>query len=233
VANAISGATIGQILIEARTTVRAGCLKLAGVLIQRDDYPQLWTYAQTCGALVSEDEWPDHPGCFSTGDGETTFRIPEVRGEHLRFWDDGRGMDPGRRLGTWQDSQNRAHAHAASSSVEGDHVHGAWTEAQGWHEHGGTTQWAGEHNHDLGNDYAGSTLGRAFPMAISDFGTGRRYYTNHSGNHIHGINGDGQHHHGVSMHGAGAHSHQITINKDGGMEARPCNIALLAMIRAY
>ncbi|MFN4360514.1 MAG: phage tail protein [Hylemonella sp.] len=36
------------------------------------------------------------------GDGSTTFNLPELRGEFPRFWDDGRGVDSGRALGTQQ-----------------------------------------------------------------------------------------------------------------------------------
>ncbi|CBW73715.1 PHAGE TAIL PROTEIN [Mycetohabitans rhizoxinica HKI 454] len=227
VANAISEATIGQIIIEARTSVRAGCLKLAGVLIQRDDYPQLWTYAQSCGALVSEDEWPDNPGCFSTGDGKTTFRIPEVRGEHLRFWDDGRGVDSGRGIGTWQDSQNRAHAHAATASVEGDHVHGAWMDERGWHIHAVHDP---GHNHATEVPYGGGHS--PVRSVVGPYGIEGYYNTHHTLTGI-SIHGDGNHIHNVGIGNAGNHSHTITVNDDGGTEARPRNIALLAMIRAY
>jgi hypothetical protein len=243
VANAISEATIGQIIIEARTRVRAGCLKLAGVLIQRDDYPQLWTYAQSCGALVSEDEWPDNPGCFSTGDGETTFRIPEVRGEHLRFWDDGRGVDPGRGIGTWQDSQNRRHAHSARASWAGKHHHTGLTNEQGNHQHGGHAHHVGDHQHVSpwgehqpwynppwghygNNDQIGSH---------STDGDNTWGMTSLSGAHGHSLHIDaaGLHRHTVHLEADGIHTHVVTINNDGGTEARPRNIALLAMIRAY
>ncbi|WP_338862894.1 hypothetical protein IHE31_08395 [Mycetohabitans rhizoxinica] len=243
VANAIREASIGQIIIEARTTVRAGCLKLAGVLIQRDDYPQLWTYAQTCGALVSEDEWPYHPGCFSTGDGKTTFRIPEVRGEHLRFWDDGRGVDPGRGIGTWQDSQNRRHAHLAKAAWAGEHHHTGLTDEQGHHQHGGHAHPVGDHQHISpwgehsssydppwgrwgGNNLVGSQRTDADNM----WGM-----TSWSGGHDHSLQIDpaGQHRHTVHLDADGIHTHAVIINHDGGKEARPCNIALLAMIRAY
>lgn len=39
---------------------------------------------------------------FGVGDGSTTFNVPDLRGEFVRGWDDGRGVDPSRVLGKWQ-----------------------------------------------------------------------------------------------------------------------------------
>ncbi|UST70406.1 phage tail-collar fiber domain-containing protein [Pseudomonas moraviensis] len=42
-------------------------------------------------------------GKFNKGDeGVGNFRLPEARGEFLRGWDNGRGVDPGRAVGSWQ-----------------------------------------------------------------------------------------------------------------------------------
>lgn len=48
---------------------------------------------------------------FGTGDGTTTFNVPEMRGEFIRGWDNGRGVDNGRDLGTAQDDQFQGHWH--------------------------------------------------------------------------------------------------------------------------
>lgn len=39
---------------------------------------------------------------WGLGDGATTFNLPDLRGEFLRGWDDGRGLDAGRLFGTAQ-----------------------------------------------------------------------------------------------------------------------------------
>ena len=39
---------------------------------------------------------------WGLGDGVTTFNLPDLRGEFPRFWDDGRGVDSGRALGSAQ-----------------------------------------------------------------------------------------------------------------------------------
>jgi phage-related tail fiber protein len=39
---------------------------------------------------------------FGAGNGSTTFNVPELRGEFIRNWDDGRGVDSGRAFGSFQ-----------------------------------------------------------------------------------------------------------------------------------
>lgn len=229
VTSAISSALVGSVSWESRTSARAGYLKLNGTVLSRAAYPALWAYAQASGALVSEAQWSANSwGCFSTGDGATTFRIPDLRGEHLRSWDDGRGADSGRAIGTYQASQNLFHAHGASAAAVGDHVHSAWTDAQGWHGHGVSDP---GHSHSAaggsftvqtgggGNGLGGGGQGYSFPQFTNAAATGI------------GIAGDGTHGHNVGVGAAGSHTHGITVNGDGGGEARGRNVALLAMIR--
>ncbi|WP_414144096.1 tail fiber protein [Burkholderia vietnamiensis] len=232
----VATALVGQIVIEARTSARAGFLKLNGAVLKRADYPALWAYAQASGALLTDAQWSaNNFGAFSSGDGATTFRIPEFRGEFLRFWDDGRGVDSGRGIGSWQDSQNRSHAHGASSGAVGDHAHSAWTDGQGFHAHGGGTTNAGAHGHNTnmkGIVNQGSDFGRE-GQEIARSGPGGWIGTDVQGDHNHGIYGDGNHGHNVGIGAAGGHSHGITINADGGAEVRVRSLAMLAMIRAY
>ncbi|QTO18839.1 phage tail protein [Burkholderia seminalis] len=228
---ALSTNSIGQIVFEPRTSVRTGFLKANGALVNRADYPALWAYAQASGALVTEDEWQKALwGSFSHGNGTTTFRLPELRGEHIRCWDDARGIDTNRILGSWQDSANRWHGHGASASEVGDHAHSAWTDGQGQHGHG---------VNDPGHAH-GVRMGRVGVVATS-YGQGWGPY-NWDRQDMHGTEGAGtgiwlseagNHGHNVGIGGAGRHSHAITVNGDGSNEARPRNIALLAMIRAY
>ncbi|MFJ2488036.1 phage tail protein [Pseudomonas sp. NPDC087639] len=52
-------------------------------------------------------------GKFNKGDeGIGDFRLPEARGEFLRGWDHGRGVDVGRAMGSRQADEIKAHAHA-------------------------------------------------------------------------------------------------------------------------
>ncbi|KAG8154143.1 phage tail protein [Burkholderia catarinensis] len=238
VVDAIASASIGQIIFESRTAPRAGCLVLNGAVLNRADYPALWAYAQGSGALVEDKDWANgNFGSYSNGDGATTFRIPEFRGEGIRCADAGRGADPGRRVGTWQDSQNRSHAHGASASAVGDHVHGAWTDTQGWHGHHGSTAGAGEHAHQL--DYIvpqyGGDTDRGGASSLFSIDNTAQPNTRPAGNHAHvfDTDGSGNHAHNVGIGGGGAHAHTISIAADGGAEARMRNVAVLAMIRAF
>jgi phage-related tail fiber protein len=53
-------------------------------------------------------------GKFNKGDeGIGNFRLPETRGEFLRGWDHGRGVDSERQLGTYQTDEFKAHYHNA------------------------------------------------------------------------------------------------------------------------
>ncbi|MCR9140779.1 MAG: tail fiber protein [bacterium] len=48
---------------------------------------------------------------FGPGDGISTFNIPDLRGEFVRGWDNGRGVDSGRALGTSQLDAFQGHWH--------------------------------------------------------------------------------------------------------------------------
>jgi microcystin-dependent protein len=48
---------------------------------------------------------------YGAGDGSTTFNVPDLRGEFLRGWDNGRGVDSGRVIGTLQPDMLKAHVH--------------------------------------------------------------------------------------------------------------------------
>ncbi|MDC9607395.1 phage tail protein, partial [Xenorhabdus griffiniae] len=44
-----------------------------------------------------------------------SLRLPDLRGEFIRGWDDGRGIDDGRELLSWQDDSFRAHDHGITA----------------------------------------------------------------------------------------------------------------------
>ncbi|MCA8037052.1 phage tail protein [Burkholderia arboris] len=225
----IAAQAIGTIVLEVRASVRAGCLKLNGALLNRADYPELWAYAQASGAIVADADWGAKGffGCFSHGDGATTFRIPEFRGEFPRFWDDGRGADGGRNVGTYQGFTNAAHAHGASTDVQGEHGHSAWTDVQGVHNH-----YVNDPGHEHGTNVPSGGGAGNQQAVVGPFGVSGHYTTTRSGTGI-WLNNDGNHGHNVGIGAGGAHAHNVSIAVDGANEARPRNLAVLAMIRAY
>ena len=111
---------------------------------------------------------------WGLGDGSTTFNIPDLRGVPVRGLDDGRGIDTGRPLGSFQADQNLAHNHTINDP---GHSHAALR--------------------DAGN--SGPTVGA---------GGGPFYVST------------------TSASGTG-----ITINNNGGTEARMKNVALPFFIK--
>lgn len=94
---------VGQVSYFPFTSPPDGWLKANGALLNRADFPLLWEAVQKYGRVVTEEDWVNgNFGTFSEGDGSKTFRIPEYRGEILRAWDDGRGVDANRLLGSYQ-----------------------------------------------------------------------------------------------------------------------------------
>ena len=86
----------GSLIYTLTNTAPAGFLKANGATISRTVYSNLFAAIGTY---------------FGAGDGSTTFQIPDLRGEFLRVWDDGRGVDTGRAYGTAQAAENVSHTH--------------------------------------------------------------------------------------------------------------------------
>lgn len=101
------GTPYGAFLPWPGETPPPGYIKANGALLARTGggaYPKL-TAAFLGGGLkvVTEAVWTaGAKGSYSQGDGSTNYRIPELRGEFIRGVDDGRGVDAGRALGSWQ-----------------------------------------------------------------------------------------------------------------------------------
>lgn len=86
----------GEVAFFARSTAPSGWLKCNGAAVSRAAYQRLFEAIGTT---------------FGAGDGFNTFQLPDLRGEFLRGWDDGRGIDTGRTFGSWQAQQLERHKH--------------------------------------------------------------------------------------------------------------------------
>jgi len=82
----------GAVSAFAFTSVPTGWLECDGSTVSRTTYSDLFT-------AIGD--------TFGAGDGSTTFAIPDLRGEFLRGWDNGRGIDASRALGSFQDQETR------------------------------------------------------------------------------------------------------------------------------
>lgn len=78
---------VGSIVGFAMNSAPTGWLAADGSVISRTTYARLFSRIGTI---------------YGPGDGTTTFKIPDLRGEFTRFLDNGRGIDPGRVIGTTQ-----------------------------------------------------------------------------------------------------------------------------------
>jgi len=180
---------------------------------------------------------------YGAGDGTTTFNVPDMRGLFPRAFDDGRGVDPGRAFGSFQDMALQSHAHSASAAAVGDHLHSAWTDAQGNHTHGAWTDAQGNHDHGFRVVDNGAGVNVGYPAGGNVWteleigggknADGRPMRTDYQGNHAHnvGIGAAGQHAHNVGVGGAGNHTHGITVAAAGSTETRPKNMALYYCIK--
>lgn len=87
----------GTIAYFAGDSAPAGWLKANGAQVSRSVYADLFAAISTR---------------FGAGNGSTTFTLPDLRGVFLRGFDDGRGFDGGRVLGSLQNHNLAEHRHA-------------------------------------------------------------------------------------------------------------------------
>ena len=92
----------GSVIYTASNTVPAGFFYCDGSAVSRTTYSSLFAAIGTI---------------YGVGDGSTTFNLPDLRGEFIRCWDNGKGVDPGRGFGTHQSDAFQGHKHLPSNPV--------------------------------------------------------------------------------------------------------------------
>lgn len=90
----------GAVMAFAMSTAPSGWLECDGSSVLRSTYSALFTAIGTT---------------FGSVDG-THFTLPDLRGEFVRGWDHGRGVDSGRSFGSSQADEFEAHTHAAQGN---------------------------------------------------------------------------------------------------------------------
>ncbi|MBJ7590169.1 hypothetical protein [Aeromonas veronii] len=108
---------IGSLLLDTQPTPRAGYIKSGVQNLSRVTYAALRAWAQHNGLMVAPGVWTAGAiQCADNADG-TTFRIYDVRGEFLRAFDDGRGVDAGRAPLSNQADSIQHHSHSLPTST--------------------------------------------------------------------------------------------------------------------
>jgi hypothetical protein len=168
------------------------------------------------GAAVSRTTWPNLFSAIGTtygaGNGTTTFNVPDLRGQFIRGFDNGRGVDPGRALGSNQTATNQAHQHTATVSNP-LHIHPL---SDPGHDHPVID---GGHIH-TGQVGTGTGSGVAGGSGVTQGGMGSA---------VTGID-IAANTTGVTV-GAAAQETTVLIDSQGG-ESRPVNVAMVYCIRA-
>ena len=179
----------------ARSAIKARFLPKDGQVLTRANYPDLWALVASGGyPLVSEGDWVASPlkrASFSTGNGATTFRLPDLNGVQggsigaVTTRGDG-AYSAG--AGMLQDGQNMRHGHGLAIDAAGAHVHGVNDPG---HAHGGAAR------PGFGVHYASTGPHQSPSFGVTD-GSGT----------------------GISLSSAGHHGHGGSISWEGGNEAR-------------
>lgn len=164
-----------------------------GRALSSSEYPELFAAIGTA--------WGNGTTGIGSQNGNTDFNVPDSRGVFLRGWDNGRGLDNGRSLASYQADDNRSHSHSFSGSGS--------TDPAGSHTHSITRRGNPEDNaYDANNSKASESS-----AATTDRSTVGSFSTGSAGEHTHNVNISG------------------TIGSSGGGEARPKNIAVLYIIK--
>lgn len=186
-------ARIGTIFFVADDAAPKGSLICDGRLLSRTTYADLFAKLGTT---------------YGAGNGSTTFQLPDYRGEFLRGWDGGRGVDAGRVRGSFQTDQNKTHTHSGTTSSDSHS-----------HTFSATTGSGGDHTHTI--PVSGGT-GAVVNNVAGFYATGSRSITSFSsGTHTHTVSG---------TTATDTHTHTITTNESGGTEVRVRNKAELICI---
>lgn len=107
----------GTIITYAGNTAPDGWLECDGSLVNRATRSALFN---AIGTIYGE------------GDGSTTFALPDLRGQFVRGWDHGKGIDTDRQFGSSQTDANKSHNHGGTTGNDSpDHTHSSHTTASG------------------------------------------------------------------------------------------------------
>jgi microcystin-dependent protein len=184
--------TLGSIAVFPYNALPSTYLECNGAAVSRTTYAALFAKLGTT---------------YGAGDGSTTFNVPDLRGEFIRGFDNGRGVDSGRALGSSQSSATKLPTTALT----------------------GTTS-SYTHNHGVGD---GSNA--ANNVTAGNYGLIRRTISGESLT-VGSIEptGSGNEPDATAIPRVipnDSHSHTVTISGGGDAETRPRNVAMVYAIK--
>ena len=101
----LDGTPLGTVTWLAVSAAPVGYLECNGITVSRTSYPDLFTAIGTT---------------FNTGgESASVFRLPDLRGEFVRGWDHGKGVDSGRAFGSNQADDFKSHTHKSPTQGTG------------------------------------------------------------------------------------------------------------------
>jgi len=102
----------GAIMPFGMSTAPTGWLECDGAAVSRTTYAALFTAIGTT---------------HGSGNGSTTFNVPDLRGEFVRGWDHGKGTDSGRSFASSQTDDLKSHTHSGTvgNAFGGAHLDGS------------------------------------------------------------------------------------------------------------
>lgn len=217
----------GMIVPFTGTAIPAGYLVANGQAVSRTLYADLFAVIGTT---------------YGSGDGSTTFNVPDYINRFIRYGDVGQ-------VGTKVAGSLQAHTHGVNQSAhthgltDPGHVHTAFTESAGDHTHSrGTMEIQGTLGEILHSEiYSGAVYITQFignrsypsgpyPSAFAAFQASRSWTgaTSQNGAHTHTVTVNSANT-GVAVNGSTAN---ITIQSAGGSETAPMHIFAIPLIKA-
>jgi microcystin-dependent protein len=213
----------GQLEPTFLSTPKAGALFCTGQAISRTTYANLWSWVTANGLAGTGKP-------FGTGDGSTTFTLPDLRGlvpigaGTLGSDTYNVGDRPGAARQTLAINQMPAHTHSVSIAAHTTHTHsvgiaahtthshGVSVNAHAAHDHGGTLSAGG---HGLHNDGTAVTEASALAGSQDHFFSVAGGTNTINGAHAHSLNADGPTTHGVNESLAGPTTHTVSETAAG------------------
>jgi microcystin-dependent protein len=193
---------VGAVMYFGMQTPPTNWLKANGASLIRTDFPALFAAIGTAFGAVDSSH----------------FTVPELRGEFIRGFDDGRNVDTGRVFGAWQADAFASHTHPASTGINSvGHTHTFSDSASD------TSTAAGAHSHTYNQLVGGSGI----PAGAGGFQT-TSGATSSVAAHTHSVT--------ISVSGTTSaqsanHTHTVTVSPVGAADTRPRNVAMLACIK--